>query len=657
MERREFLHSMLAAGLSASIGWRWPDPPPRADTPAPPRARLTADRLRWLSHPPMRPLPTPSDRAVDERSRAYYLGLDGSDSNSGTSAARPWRTLEKAQSVMGPGDTLYIRGGRHWIWSTSEGTYRWAGAPGSRESPITIRSLPGELAILSGGYREFFDDPDTAWEPVPRAYGGVEGEFWSTRTYALDPGHTIVAGNFGDSMIPFARYQRMEDFRSQNEFTKSSLSDFGHDPMGMYFGPGAIWSPSTRRIHIRLTHTHVLALAEHDYLDRGPGFDNNYTGETDPRNVPLVVCRRIFPGVSASYVRIQDIVFDGGDAVEMGARDSSGLEMDGVHVYAGSPPRGLVLRGRDATLTGCRVRGYDAPWHSRFTDKNRTEPGVLASLHATSLTVSRCEFTDHHDGVVIAPEVARASFNRNFVDNMNDDGLYLSHRHPRQIVHVYQNVLGATTSKLPFLDGGQPLVLADPDAGLYVFRNLFDLRREIYNAPPSLDGNIRSFRLGSLLQEHGPVTPANVYFYHNIVIVREQKRAYMAGLGEQYEHSTRRIYNNVLVQVDGRLQQRILPAAEGDVQSSSNLQWVLGSDAADERPGDIHADPRFVAFHPDWRAPHDWSLRPESPAIDAGSVLPTDWPDPLRELDSGAPDIGAIPFGVTLTVLGPDAEL
>jgi hypothetical protein len=647
IERREFLHSLLAAGLGASVGWPWlhfreRKPPARAD---------------WLSHPPMRSLPTAFDREVDEQSPAYYLALDGTDSNSGRSAARPWRTLEKAQAVMGPGDTLYIRGGRHWIWSRSERTYRWAAASGSAGSPITIRSFPGELGILCAGYQEFFDDPNTAWEPVPRRHGGVEGEYWSTRTYAIDPGHTIVAGNFGDSMIPFARYERMEDFRSRNEFFKSTLNDFGHDPMGIYFGPGAIWNPATARIHIRLSHTHVQPLAEHDYLNRGPGFDNNYTGETDPRNVPLVVCRRISPGVSASFVRIQDLVLDGADTIEMGADASRGLELDRMHVFAGTPPYGFVLRGADASMTRCRIRGYDAPWHCRFTDKNRTEPGVLASLRSADLTVCRCEFTDHHDGVVIASPVAAARFHHNFVDNMNDDGLYLSHRHPTQIVHVYQNIIGATTSKLPFLDGGQPLELADPDAGLYVFRNLFDLRRKIYNAPPSLDRNVRNFRLGSLLQEHGPVTPANVYFYHNIIVVYARQRVYMAGLGEQYEHAIRRVYNNILIQIEDQPIQLIRRALNGNFQSQSNLQWGVLAGSRGSHPGDIHADPQFVGLDVDWRAPHDWHLQPTSPAIDAGFVLPATWPDPLRELDWGPPDIGAIPYGVTGTVVGPEAEL
>jgi len=458
-------------------------------------------------------------------------------------------------------------------------------------------------------------------------------------------------------MVPFARYQRMEDFRSQNEFAKSTLKDQGQDPMGIYFGPGAIWNEATGRIHIRLTHTHVEALAEHDYLGRGAGFDNNYTGEMDPRNLPLIVCRRVSPGFFANHLRIQDVVFDGADTIEMGTNATQGLELEGIHVYVGTPPRGFVLRGADSKMTRCRLRGFDAPWHSRFTDKDRGKPGVLAALQATELSVDRCEFTDHHDGVVIGPQAVSADFHHNFLDNMNDDGLYLQPRHPTQIARVYQNIFGATTSKLPFQGGGRGVELVDPHAGLYIFRNLFDLRREIYNAPPSLDEHTRNFRLGSMLQEHDPVTPANVYFYHNIIVTYAKQREYMAGLGEQYENSVRRVYNNILVQVEDRPQQVIRPATDGDFQSQCNLQWGILAGSRGTHPGDVHADPLFVDFAADWRLAHDWHLQPASRAIDAGFEVPADWPDPLRKLDERAPDIGAIPFGVGGSIFGPEADL
>ena len=42
-----------------------------------------------------------------------------------------------------------------------------------------------------------------------------------------------------------------------------------------------------------------------------------------------------------------------------------------------------------------------------------------------------------------------------------------------------------------------------------------------------------------------------------------------------------------------------------------------------------------------------------SPALDAGIAIPAEWPDPLRDSDSGKPDIGAFPVGVERWRVGP----
>src|SRR5205085_6311338 len=116
---------------------------------------------------------------------------------------------------------------------------------GTAEKPITIRSYPGELAILDGGIREFFDEPANAWEPFPltpnplpqgeRAKAeGAEGEFRSKKSYAHGGGF----GNFGDSMVPFHRYLTFADLRSSNEFSRKELGGRADDPTGIYAGPG-----------------------------------------------------------------------------------------------------------------------------------------------------------------------------------------------------------------------------------------------------------------------------------------------------------------------------------------------------------------------------------------------------------------------------------
>ena len=83
-----------------------------------------------------------------------------------------------------PGDTLVLHGGTYYehLAPTKSGT---------EQAPITIRSYPGELAILDGGIREFYDDPAHAWEPFSQ---GAEGEFRSTKSYTSGGGFGTPEG-------------------------------------------------------------------------------------------------------------------------------------------------------------------------------------------------------------------------------------------------------------------------------------------------------------------------------------------------------------------------------------------------------------------------------------------------------------------------------
>src|SRR5207249_3535195 len=68
------------------------------------------------------------------------------------------------------------------------------------------------------------------------------------------------------------------------------------------------------------------------------------------------------------------------------------------------------------------------------------------------------------------------------------------------------------------------------------------------------------------------------------------------------------------------------------------------------------ADPRFVKLSADGGTP-DLRLRADSPAVDAGQPVPRDWPDPLRDTDQGAPDIGALPHGAAAWGVGVDGRI
>ena len=74
---------------------------------------------------------------------AYYVSPSGSDSNDGSSVATPFRTLSKAVTVLGPGTTLFVRGGvyRETVKLLTSGT---------ATAPITIEPYQNEQVVING---------------------------------------------------------------------------------------------------------------------------------------------------------------------------------------------------------------------------------------------------------------------------------------------------------------------------------------------------------------------------------------------------------------------------------------------------------------------------------------------------------------------------
>lgn len=102
-----------------------PDPEEPIDTPSP---------GAWVC--PTAPL-TPAYAPT------LYVATTGNDGNDGRSPDRPLRTLQRAASLAGPGDVVWVRGGVY----TAEATFNRAGRA---DAPIVFESYPGECAVLDG---------------------------------------------------------------------------------------------------------------------------------------------------------------------------------------------------------------------------------------------------------------------------------------------------------------------------------------------------------------------------------------------------------------------------------------------------------------------------------------------------------------------------
>jgi hypothetical protein len=589
---------------------------------------------------------------------AFFVDpVKGVDRQEGTEA-NPWKSINHALKRLKPGHTLYLRGGTYYECVTMA-------IVGTPEKPITIRSYPGELAILDGGHREFLEDPHSAWEPVP---DGAPGEFRSTKTYSHGGGF----GNFADSMVPLHRYLNFTDLRSSNELWIKGLNDRQDHAPGLYCGPGVRRDPETGRIHIRLAHTQLAGLG-----------DSHYRGATDPRKLPLVIAGHDYTLriEGARHVRIQDLVIRGAERsavlitedAEDTEQDAVDIVLDGLTLY-GSGSALQVRRTRGLVLVNCALHGHAAPWHSRAHHKYRALAGYLVMAAGKDFEFSYCDFTDHHDALQVY-FVDGLRFHHNFVDNFNDDGIEAGPKKKRGQTLIYQNLIGRCLS--PFTLHGKPgekpvPIASEEGSGVYIFRNVVDGRRGTYRSPPQEpdpSGAFLDSPTGGIAHDHGSPTWPIYYVYHNTFVLKDPERRGNYGFrwGSGLRETKRYVFNNIFVQLEGSPTFRLFPSADDDFQADGNLHWSVKEGARFQgglfdkfrRSGifeaskkrypagwfakDRFAEPKFLSL----AEGRSWDLRlhKDSPAIDAGVEIPAHWPDPLRKYDKGTPDVGALPLG------------
>ena len=107
--------------------------------------------------PEPEPTPTPNpgkgETSVPKGAKIYYVATNGNDKNDG-SLKNPFKTLNKAGSVVQPGDVIRVRGGVYYEYNDRDPTL---GLPqtgfmtnGTKDKPIIIESYPGEWAIFDG---------------------------------------------------------------------------------------------------------------------------------------------------------------------------------------------------------------------------------------------------------------------------------------------------------------------------------------------------------------------------------------------------------------------------------------------------------------------------------------------------------------------------
>lgn len=649
-----------------------------------------AEPERFLSHPPIRPLPPLTKRPLATGPAYYVDPTRGQDANDGSEKA-PWKTINHALNQLAPGDTLYLRAGTYF-----ENVY--CAVAGKPDAPVTIRAYPGERVIIDGGLPEFQTDPAKAWEPAP---GGAAGEYRSAKVYR---NIRDVVGLFGDSNIGLQTYWHAADLRADNELW---VADPEKKQMvkPVYCGPGLWYDKPTGRVHIRLAHTHLDVLG-----------DKNYRGETDPRKLPLVIAP--FKSVplnvdQAMHVRFQDLVVRGGGFNAVVLRQGTSLEFDRVTVFAGS--YGLRSQGTGPLkITHSAFHGMIAPW--AFRDENGLytyapdyyDPFVPAKkvtnernvarlpTHAVVVTegsyefeifyyphnhdwdVSYSEFTDGHDGVYLSGTNIR--FHHNWVDQMQDDAVYLSSpsQYFNRDIRISENLVTGCFTAFACNTVGEPR------GEVSIYRNLVDMRRGVHFSRPSPEKKEGWVAAGHIFLMHGggPRGVESISFYQNTFVGQLFNAEYgIRTWTGTHADSRRRVFNNVFVYLNRFPGLDVTGAPADDIQMDGNLHWCPLPDAkvpadflakVQKSPGseknrkayppgwaanDVVGDPKFLKFGPAVSDADDYRLAKDSPAVGKGIVLPKEWADPYRPKDGARPDIGAFPMGAEAPKYGRDGRL
>ena len=626
--------------------------------------------------PPQRPLPIASQRPLEVGGHHLFVdATKGSDTADGSDTA-PWKSLRHAFAQIKAGDTLVLRGGVYHGHST-------LAIRGTAEKPITLRSHPGEVAILDGGIAEFLNSPATAWEPVQ---GGAAGEYRSTMVIAkggdsetADEGEgdgegggtaqTNALGNFAANMVPLHGYRFLNDLRSGNDYFTEFKGVNVMEGSGVYCGPGVFFDHATRRIHLRLAHTDQTCIG-----------DGNYQGGTDPRQMPLVISASRQPALTledCSHVVLQDIVFRGAVRATLAVRDCENITLDGVTCYGGGAAL-LVQSTSGLRCVDSAFRGLAAPWTWRWSLKYRAIESRLVSAggwqpparRSRDFEFARCEFTDSVDGVFIGG-VQDVSIHHCLLDNVSDDGFFVTcgtspdGTTPGGNVRLTQNYLTGCLTTFAFGVGhGRQKTVGANDAkatgtGVWIARNVLDFRRPVrYQQPPRGETQITTF--GRFGGDHGSPAWEPMFIWQNTFLSAEgpYRGAYGLGVAQAMGKGTHRhIANNIFLQFAG-VPGEVLPEGKVDLHTDGNIHWATGltSGAAESflrrhrssprfaeskwAEHDRCADPAFVSASADLQKPLDLRLQPGSAALHGGVAIDPSWPDPLR---GKAGDAGAVP--------------
>lgn len=571
----------------------------------------------------------PPGRTPDLRPRAeYYLAPAGNDGGAGT-LEDPWATLGHGLSVLAPGDILSLRGGRYHAHEID------IRLTGTAQAPITVRSYPGERAIIDGGVPDFLSAPNDAWEPVDASIG----LYRSRRTFPTDV--DVARAWLVEDDVQLVEYDQPENL----EATHYGPLD-GHAPL--YMGPGLQLRPDGH-LYIRLQPN------PHDLTDATGAPLAPLPADPDPNRNAIAVffSRYLLRFEGAGHLIFQDLDLAHSEYL-IDARDGSHhIALRGCRLRYGY--RGIILRDgahdweiRDSEFTN------GVPQYVYWTDvKNRGEEVAEAypEFQSTAITGAMPGFAIHHnvfrdgfDGLRVEEGTTGARITDNTFLRMRDDAMNLS----RAIgeVEVAHNMLWHVM-------GGIANLASDAQAGpVYIHHNVIDNSAYHRGGRPGnyREDNWQPWTIGSPFPGHDDGNKASWWkLYNNTVITRGDPghRWSPAGPDEVTGNPEKRVLNNVFYVLDERVILREDDASLGSHYDGNVFYRRHGEDL-----------PLFTSFGDDGRyaslaefrdtSGTDWEVHGleidprfpdalEDPTYDPAGIWERYRPGELQVLTPGAP--------------------
>ncbi len=482
--------------------------------------------------------------------RQYYVSSTGSDDTGSGTFNNPWGTVAYGLRDLEPGDTLYLREGVYYesdILLVKKGTH---------DAPITIRSYPGEKAVIDGAEQQYSTSPNSDWELVD----SFLKLYRSTRTYSGE----FAGAWLLDDNINLVQYSSSANMDSTNYGPLN-----GNDPI--YIGPG-LQLRDDGHIYIR------LKMNPNDQTDHNGNHMPALPAISNPRlnRIAVYTADQLVVTSGAEHVILDHIGFRHSDTAIDLRDDTRNLIIRDCNIKHGQ--YGVLVRdARDCTIARCDFDN-GMPHYVYWTDVKGGGQDVAEAYpefqsmaingNLSGFTISYCTISNTMDGIGVREGSTGTRVMHNTFYNTRDDAIDVL----RNVwdVEIGFNMLHRTMLGISILPHDQA------GGEVYIHHNVIDST-----------GYHRSGRVGSWRDDRYPVWAAGTPFgshdegsteakwkiYNNTFVARKGRIGHFAFGPNVVDGSIQKqVRNNIFFALDDRICCASELASEG-TEYNGNVYW------------------------------------------------------------------------------------